>query len=85
MGLSAGMMGMGYTWLEASAEPAARPGVLAVVKVQNFRYVSAGARIGLSDNHASRCFGTLARGTSAPQKHVYPRPFGHAGPRIHPR
>lgn len=38
---------MGYTWLEASAAPASRPGVLAVVKVQNFRYVSAAARVGM--------------------------------------
>lgn len=47
MGQSTGLAGMGYTWLEASAEPPAKPGVLAVVKVQNFRYVSAAARIGM--------------------------------------
>lgn len=47
MGQSAGLAGIGYTWLEASAAPASRPGVLAVVKVQNFRYVSAAARVGM--------------------------------------
>jgi hypothetical protein len=47
MGQSTGLAGMGYTWLEAGAEPVARPGVLAVVKVQNFRYVSAAARVGM--------------------------------------
>lgn len=47
MGQSAGLAGMGYTWLEASAAPSSRSGVLAVVKVQNFRYVSAAARVGM--------------------------------------